>query len=330
MVFAERVLIHDTARSLPADSRSLAASLAPVLVEACGGRLGPITWFKADWQRGGAATGNSTFEVPGDGQVPVVVKLPVVQRELLWTRRLQARDGETPIVPRLYASGESLGGYDLAWVVIEQFAHGPLGLHWHDAHTERMAEAAARFHAAAARYPVDRPKRQEPWDDLLRDAQESLRINPIAAKKRWADALRAVRAQEDRIVAIWEARPGSEWLHGDLHLANAMSRVSLESGPVCLIDLAEVHAGHWVEDAIYLERQLWARPERLRKVRPVKALAAARKALVLPVGEDYPRLATVRRILLAATAPSFLKSEGHPRHLEACLDWLERSLGELR
>ena len=37
------------------DPRTLAASLAPVLAEACDGRLSAITWFRTDWQRGGAA-----------------------------------------------------------------------------------------------------------------------------------------------------------------------------------------------------------------------------------------------------------------------------------
>ena len=104
----------------------------------------------------------------------------------------------------------------------------------------------------------------------------------------------------------------------------------MEAGPVALIDLAEVRAGHWVEDAVYLERQFWARPKHLDAARPVKTLAAARRRLGLPVQDDYPRLAMARRVLLAATAPGFLKSEGDPRHLDACLGWLERALSELK
>ena len=109
-----------------------------------------------------------------------------------------------------------------------------------------------------------------------------------------------------------------------------MSRHSIEDGPGCLIDLAEVRAGHWIEDAGYLERQLWARPERLKRHKPVRLVAAARKRLGLPVSADDARLATIRRLLLAASAPKFLRSEGHPKHLEACLSRLERGLTELR
>ncbi len=313
--------------SSPTDPISLAASLAPALADACDARLSPITWFKADWQRGGAATGRATWR-SGDETVSVLVKLPVVQRELLWIGRLQSE--RDPVVPRLFATGQTLGGHDLAWMVAEWLPFGPLGTHWHPDHTARTAEAAARFYAAASAYPVDQKPRAEPWDELLRHAQQSLKVNDVPQRQRWNSGIKAIRTRLDRIVDQWESRDAAQWVHGDLHLANAMSRVSLEAGPVCLIDLAEVRAGHWVEDAVYFERQLWARPERLRAAQPVKAIAEARKARGLPVEKNYPRLALIRRALLAATAPGFLKSEGNPRHLEACLDWLKTAAAELK
>ena len=318
----------------PDDPRHLAATLAPVLADACQDRLSDITWFRTDWQRGGAATGTARFRVTEGRTVDVVVKLPVVQRELVWTQRLQEADGEGPddgpVVGRLYASGQTLGGYDLSWLIIERFEYGPLGTHWHDDHVSRIAGAAARFHKSASNWPVDQPALREPWSDLLKDAQRSLKTNPLPRQQEWRNAIKALRSRLDSIVERWEARDTAQWLHGDLHLANAMSRVSMESGPVCLIDLAEVRAGHWVEDAVYLERQLWARPQRLKGTGPVKAIAAARRRLGLPVEDDYPRLAMIRRALLAGTAPRFLRSEGDPRHLEACLDWLVRAVAELK
>ncbi len=314
-----------------ADTSSLAASLAPVLAEACEGRLSPITWFRADWQRGGAATGTAEFQLDAGETARVVVKLPVVPRELLWVNRLQDdEDQRGPVVPRLYASGDALAGYDLAWMVIERVAHGPLGAHWHDDHTARIAEAAARFYAGAARFPVDQAPRRELWEEMVDDARESLRVNEVPRSSQWRAAIKKLRGRLGPIVAEWEARDTDQWLHGDLHLANAMSRDSMESGPVCLIDFGEVRPGHWVEDAIYLERQLWARPQRLKAHKPVKEIAAARRSLGLTVDDDYPRLAMIRRALLAGTAPKYLKSEGDPRHLEACLDWLERALIELK
>lgn len=316
-------------RPPPADDpRNLAATLAPVLGAACEGRLSEITWFRTDWQRGGAATGTAQYGLPGGGTADVVVKLPVVQRELLWMRRLQ--DGDASVVPRLYASGQTLAGYDLSWLVIERFEHGPLGIHWHDDHVERITDAAARFHLAAMAWPVDQPPRREQWDDLIKTAQKRLRTNPVPRRQEWRAAMKSLRSMLKTLVDGWETRDAGQWLHGDLHPANAMSRVSMESGPVCLIDLAEVRAGHWVEDAVYLERQLWARPERLEGHGPVKALAAARRRCGLPVEDDYPRLAMIRRALLAGAAPGFLQSEGDPRHLDACLDWLVRAVAELK
>jgi hypothetical protein len=303
--------------------------------------LGEITWFKTDWQRGGAATGKSSFALDNGQQIPVVLKLPVVQRELLWTQRLQngaferwrasQDDGASlPVVPRLFACGETVGGYDLAWIVIEQFPFGPLGLHWHDDHIPRITGAAAEFHAATAPYSIDQVPTSEPWDEIIDEASQSVKINNVPHAQRWTAALRTLRQRATTYISQWNLRSEDQWLHGDLHLANAMSRVSADHGPVCLIDLAEVHAGHWVEDAIYLERQLWARPERTKVHKPVKALAAARKARGLRVDGDYPRLAMIRRALLAGTAPKFIKSEGHPAYLDACLNWLEIALGDLK
>lgn len=312
------------------DTRTLAASLAPLVMQACEGRLGEITWFKTDWQRGGAATGRATYQQPNGEIHAVVIKLPVVQREFIWTQRLQNDSDPALIIPRLYACGETIGGYDLAWVVIEFFAHGPLGVHWHQDHLPRMAEAAARLHAALATFPVDQPPRDENWNELLAEADHRVKINTPQHEQRWKTSLKTLRHRLGALLKEWDARPVNQWLHGDLHLANAMSRVHNDHGPVCLIDLGEIHAGHWVEDAVYLERQLWGRPQRMADHKPVKLLATARRKLGLPVEPEYPRWAMIRRALLAGTAPRFLKSEGHPAYLEACLERLEIALNELK
>lgn len=310
------------------DTRSLASSLVPALIEACDGRLDSITWFKADWQRGGAATGYGIYHGE-DGDMRVVIKLPVRGIELKWTRRLQVESGE-PVVPRLIAFGHSLDDYDLGWLIFECFEFGPIGLHWSENHVPRIAAAIADFGVRASAYPVDRPPRVEDWDAMIAHAIEALRVNDLPEKQRWTKALKQLKPRLDDLVGEWRQRPVDEWLHGDLHLANVMSRTAMDEGPVCLIDLAEVHAGHWVEDAVYLERQLWARPERLKQHKPVREIARLRRDRGLRVDPGDSRLAMIRRGLLAATAPSFLKSEGHPKHLNACLEWLERSLVDTR
>jgi hypothetical protein len=95
-----------------------------------------------------------------------------------------------------------------------------------------------------------------------------------------------------------------------------MSRIADDHGSACLIDLAEVRAGHWLEDAIYFERLLWTKPERLA-LKPVKAIAEARKREGLENG-DYAPIAAARRALLAGTSLAF-RSEQNPGFLHASL-----------
>lgn len=311
-----------------ADARTLAASLAPVVIEACEGRLGDIRWFKADWQRGGAATALAWFLDDTDRRREVVIKLPVGERELTWTRRLQGR-GEPAVAGRLFASGDVLGGYDLAWIVVEKFGYGPLGRSWHERHIPRICDAAARFYEAAGAFPIDHCPLGEDWARHLTDASRSVKLNKLEHHQRWNKAIKALRSKLDTLVPVWDARDTNQWVHGDLHLANAMCREDGTDAPVSLIDLGEVRAGHWIEDAVYLERQLWAAPGRLKPHRPVKTLAEARKARGLSVESEYPRLAMIRRALLAATAPKFIRSEGHPQYLGACLQRLEGALNDL-
>jgi hypothetical protein len=299
------------------------------LRQACSDRLAEITWFKADWQRGGAATGTSKYHCDDGSEKAVLVKLPVGPRELIWTRRLQSANGDDLVVPQLYDSGSELGGYDLAWMVMERFEHGPLGLKWHEDHVARIADATARFQQAAASFPAEKGPESEPWDKLMADAIESVRTNHIADEDRWLNGLKKLKSRLSVIADAWESRPTNDWCHGDVHIANAMSRHAMDNGSVSLIDLADIHRGHWIEDGVYLERQLWARPERMKRVKPVKALAEARRRLSLAVDEDYTRLGMIRRVLLAGTAPRFMKSEGHPAYLAACLQRLETGLKEL-
>jgi hypothetical protein len=320
----------------PADSRSLATSLVPVLRRDTELRLGEINWFRADWQRGGAATGRSTWALDGDRTVEVIVKLPVPQRELIWTRRLQpdpdrpAEENFPPVVPLLFAGGSAINGYDIAWIVMEALPHGPLGMQWRDTNVARLAETLARFHRVAARYPVDRPPRTEDWESQVRRAEREIARQELPEATRWKRLLRRTARHLDGFVDRWRQRPIDGWIHGDAHLANAMMREDDPEAAVCLIDLAEVRPGHWIEDAILLERLMWARPERLAAAPPVETIAAARRRHGLPVGDDHEELAELRRLLLAATALCFLRTEGHPRHLEACLNHGERALERLR
>ena len=310
----------------------MAEGLLPALCKSCDNRIEDVHWFKADWQRGGAATAMASWMSDSGEPIPVVIKFPVVRRELRWTRRMQPNpnDPGEPVVPRLFSSGEQLGGYDLAWIVIERLPHGPLGMTWHDGHADRMATAVARFHESAARFVIDQGSRTEPWEKLMATARRNVTRNRLEEASRWSKQLKVLARRLRVVVSEWEARQPLAWLHGDLHLANAMSRDARDAGDVVLIDFAEVHVGHWVEDAVCFERSLWTNPGRLRSSAPVRSIAAARRSLRLDVDKSDDRLAVIRRMLLAATAPAYPWSEGNPRHLRACLDQLEHALASLR
>ncbi|MEE2906543.1 MAG: phosphotransferase [Planctomycetota bacterium] len=309
-------------------NRQLADMLIPHLHRACSGHLGEIHWFRADWQRGGAATGRSTWQTEDGRSHDVMVKFPIRARELLWMRRLQHPTGnKAPVVPHLYASGSSLESYDLAWIVIEWLPFGPLGKRWHVDHIRRTAEAVTRFHEEADEFPVETEKaRREDWNELHDTALKSVKRNHIDKEDRWLELLNRLAQNLPDMVTRWRSRETDHWIHGDLHLANALSRDAVESGAVTLIDLAEVRPGHWLEDAVYLERRLWARPERLAEARPVAAIAEARQSRSLPTEDNYEQLADIQRALMAATAPAFMKTEGHPRYLAACREQLADSL----
>src|SRR5262245_28049760 len=74
--------------ALPGDQHDLAGMLDPGLHEASGGRLGSIEWFHSAWQRGGAATGYSTWRLDDGASIDVLVKLPVGPGEHRWTAGL--------------------------------------------------------------------------------------------------------------------------------------------------------------------------------------------------------------------------------------------------
>jgi len=308
---------------LAAGPTALAAALGPVLVETCAGKLSDVRWFRTDWQRGGAATGFATFHDDA-GAHPAVIKLPVRPRERQWLERLQPYAN---VAPKLYASGDLLGGYDVAWVVMERLPHGPLGKKWGGAAFDLVIEAAGRFYAASEDFPVRIEPPKKNWDKILDTARAKARRHSVANEQRWGRALKGAHKLLKEWLSIWRDRPVDEWCHGDLHLGNAMSRTPAPQGPAILLDYAELHAGNWLEDAVYFEHIYWSRPDLLDGRKICAALAHERKRLGLKIEEDWPRLASVRRALLAMSTPAMLEHDGAPQHVAAALEVLEREVG---
>ncbi|MGP1309623.1 MAG: phosphotransferase [Phycisphaerales bacterium] len=322
------------------DASELAHALEPALLEACAGRLAsPIRWFRTDWQRGGAATGFSTFRYDGEDKPrDVVVKLPIGPTEHRTLVDLAKTDAPTP---RVAADGWELGAYDVGWVVMERFPGAPLSMATsgvpadapaHErlkSNFEELAAAAAVYYKCAEEvWPIDHSRVQHiDWAKLLDQGREAVKVSHIAHEAQWTDALKKVQKGLAGLLARWDARPITTWKHGDLHAGNAMRRPDGSPwGPSCcvLLDFAEVSPGHWVEDAVYMERLHWAHMELLNGVKPVSILAKARKAVGLDNGEDYGDLANIRRVLVAASAPAFLRTDGNPRYLDGALGVLEK------
>jgi hypothetical protein len=312
-----------TRPKVPRRGHALGPALEPAIHEATERRLRRLRWFITDWQRGGAATGRAVYRGPEDEEHDVVLKVPVRPKEIRWLTRLSG--GEDEVGPRVYRADHELAGYDFAWVLMERFPHGPIARDLTEDNWRLFADVAARFYRRAADYEVDSEPRHEDWAALVLRARDHIDLSQADQHRHWKDALRDVRKHIDLLVKRWESRPTASWCHGDLHPANAMLREK-NGDRAYLIDMAEVHAGHWVEDAVYVERLFWSRPDMLQGTNPVKRIAKARKVIGLEPGADDALYADIRRVLMAATAPAFLKTEGNPAHLRGALEVLQKRL----
>ncbi len=326
----------------------LAAALEPALRQACcdqlaGGELKPVRWFHAAWSAGGAATGFGTVSRPNTPDAQVVVKLPVGPAEYRWTTAMAQRldDPAASIAPaclptpRVYAHATKLGGHDFAWFVVERLPGDTLKQHLTTDCVNDLLATANRWHAAASQIadPANPPADPD-WDSQLARARDACKATHFENAQHWNEVIKKVQRALPRLAGSWHARTINAWCHGDLHPGNAMRRASEPGtgdapGSCVLIDLGMVHAGHWVEDAVYLERLFWAHPEALGGVKPVSTLAHLRRAAGLGASDNYTELANIRRVLMGATAPAFLHREGHPKYLRAALDHVERLLPQV-
>lgn len=312
------------------DVSSLAHMLEPVLHRECDGRLGPITWFKSAWSSSGSATGTATW-TDSRGTFEAIVKLPLGPAEYRWTTELGNPEIKAP-TPRVFAFGSELNGYDLAWIVEERVKGEPIPPRMKAVDVRQVLVAAADFHDCALRVrpEVDSPKSLD-WEGTLSKARDVCHAYAIAEPQRWNEAIKHVVKLLPKLLSRWNARPLNCWCHGDLHPGNVLRLASPrdDTHACVIIDLAMVHPGHWVEDAVYLERQYWAAPEFLHGVKPVTELASLRRARGQKVDPEYPDFANIRRVLMAAVSPAFTDREGHPRYLRAALETLESTLPQV-
>ncbi len=311
----------------------MGSELASAVQRACGGALSKVSWFRTDWQRGGALTGYATFDTGSGEPADVVVKLPARPRERLWLERLQLQESDErpPCVPRLFAHGDAVNGYDLVWLVMERLPHGPLGTAWGGREFDLTIEAIGRFYERCEAYENQHEHREPDWVKVLERARRKVHDRALAEEQRWKQALRGAGRSMDGWLKAWDARERSCWCHGDLHLGNAMSphphdHAEYTTPHAVLLDLAEMHSGHWVEDAVYFEHLYWAQRDRLGGRKLCSMLAKQRRQHGLAVCEDWPRLAEIKRALLAMAVPAMLEHDGDRSHVRAALEVLEHAV----
>lgn len=323
---AARELGPDLQSKSPVGVGPFGATLAPVLLAQCGERLRDVHWFRTDWQRGGALTGYATYIDDNDQPQDVVIKLPVPPRERRWLSRLQDAD---QVVPIIYAHGESLNGYDFAWVIMQRMKHGPLGVAWAGREFDLLADVAGRFYGAASEFKPEGEPPEKDWQAILASSRRCVHTHHLTHEQRWNTALKKAQKKIRTWLKVWDARPRDQWCHGDLHLGNALTNApaSASDSKAVLIDFAETHLGCWVEDAVYFEHLFWARRDRLEGRKLCAMIAKTRKAAGLQVNADWPRWASIKRALLALGTPAMLEHAGDPAHVDAALEVLEREVG---
>ncbi len=340
----------------------LGSALGPSLIEASNGRLGELSWFKSTWQHGGASTGFGRWrlgEGPSAFTVPVFVKLPVPPREYHWTRALGRPNSEqfaaeppawshdswrgeracALSTPRVIAGETNVASHDLAYLITERFPGGTLADAWCKDGLESLIRAGVDTQRAMSGVPRDTlPASASPsslpidWEGELSRARDACRHGTLPDAQHWNDVLKKVGRVIGRLAATWESRPITGWCHGDLHPGNAMRRSEGEGARCALIDLALVHQGHWVEDAVYLERQFWTHPEKLFGIGIVSLMAKLRRENGLEASHpsgDYGQLANLRRVLMAATAPAHVARNAGPSYYKAALEILHRLLPQV-
>ena len=292
---------------------------AATLVEKTGGRLRDIRWFSSSMSRGGGHTAGAVF-ADEDGDHEVIIKLPVEQQEYDWTVRLGDAGGVTP---RVFASGMD---DDRRWLVIERIAGPCVAEETRKERVQSLVRASVEFdRLACALAKPTHPPHPPDWAACLERSRHVAKTQPIEDGQHWNKAIHHVEKALHSLAAMWAGRATTHWCHGDLHPGNAMCRSETDDSCV-LIDLGLVHAGHWVEDALYLERLYWGHADALHGVKPVSVAARARRDAGLPTSDDYQEVANVKRLLEAASAPGYYPNEGNPGYFRHALGLVERLL----
>lgn len=213
----------------------------------------------------------------GPDRIPVVLKLNANEHELEWMPAIASR--ATDLVPHVYAAAATLGGEDVAWLLLADTPHQFDCANLEDC--RKLMAAAARFQQVAANidgttYGIDRS-----FFNLYL---------PMAIEAECPGPAGEVLAQMPADLTWLDQIGPRIHCHGDVHFANAVS--TEPGGRLLLIDPIP-RTAHWAWDAAYAELS-----SGVPGTPPlVPLLAAARQTLGLPAAADST-LARIETILL--------------------------------
>lgn len=216
-----------------------------------------------------------------------LIKINVPRDQLWWTRSLA--HSHPQLLPHVVAAGESIGGEQLGWVIWERVAEG---LHpgWQGREFDMLLEAGVKFQVAA-RALADAAQaagvlHQLRAEDLAERIEQGVRR---AAPGPASRVLERVFEDWAWVTSVCE----SEICHGDLHMANALSREAPPGGEALLIDYHPTRMPWACEPA--KPEILNADPNRAgcRKLVTKQAAIRSRLGLSAPAGADLARLQAI-------------------------------------
>lgn len=244
--------------------------------------LADLAVFGADW-------GTSGLHFTGKwaaSSVEVVLKVGVSPAQRWWTEIIAKEDPS--LVPMLYASGCRLGDTEIGWILTERL---PGGLHsgWNGLEFGMLMAAGARFQRFALRHPTG-PHSVTTIEEVatwIRSAIDRDVPGPSASLLESLD-------HDWKLVS--EACP-PEICHGDLHMANVLSRTPApQLSDAVLIDF-EPTVMPWAFEAAYCQ-VLNSDPSRIGWHGLVPLMAEKRHSLGLPTITSHAQLKRVEAIAL--------------------------------
>ncbi len=241
-----------------------------------------ITVFGAEWGTS-ALHFTGTWTVSG---VEVILKVGASHSQRWWYETVAREDRN--LAPMVLASGSRLSDTELGWILTERL---PGGLHagWNGAEFGMLMAAGARFQRFARRHPGG-PHRITTIDEVeawIRSAIETDAPGPAAS---------LLERLDDDWRFVCEVCP-PEICHGDLHMANVLSRTPPpQVGHAVLIDF-EPSSMPWAFEAAYCQ-VLNSDPERVGWQGLVHVMAERRRALGLPTISSDVQLKRAEAIAL--------------------------------